>query len=139
MALVGLLLPISFRHHWFYLSVILSVVLNLFVFYCSFKGLKKENDNPGWFGRFYWIVIGVSVLLLSYAKLYEKHGLLNNGAVVHDFQVSLYFSVVTFTTLGYGDFQPTETIRLWAASEAILGYMVMAVLTAFIIKYLSRI
>ncbi len=39
----------------------------------------------------------------------------------------LYFSVVTFTTLGYGDFQPASGIpRLLSSSEAVLGACLMA-------------
>ncbi|MGB3086762.1 MAG: potassium channel family protein [Phycisphaerae bacterium] len=39
---------------------------------------------------------------------------------------SLYFSVVTFTTLGYGDFQPKPNYRLLAGAEAALGAGLMA-------------
>ncbi len=44
-----------------------------------------------------------------------------------NFEDSLYFSVVTFTTLGYGDFQPKPGYRLWAGIEAVLGAALMAV------------
>ena len=50
----------------------------------------------------------------------------------------LYFSVVTFTTLGYGDIQPAETHRLLAAFEAFIGFLfvpiVIAELTTVIYK-----
>jgi len=39
---------------------------------------------------------------------------------------SLYFSVVTFTTLGYGDFKPKPDYRLLAGAEAALGAGLMA-------------
>jgi hypothetical protein len=39
----------------------------------------------------------------------------------------LYFSVVTFTTLGYGDFQPAVGLsRFFASLEAIIGAFTMA-------------
>lgn len=48
---------------------------------------------------------------------------------------SLYFSVVTFTTLGYGDIQPVgNTARAVAGMEALLG----AMLTALLVFVLSR-
>jgi voltage-gated potassium channel Kch len=34
---------------------------------------------------------------------------------------SVYYSTVTFTTLGYGDFVPIGQLRLVAAIEAVLG------------------
>ena len=36
---------------------------------------------------------------------------------------AIYFSVVTFTTLGYGDYQPLPRMRLVAAAQALLGYV----------------
>ena len=42
------------------------------------------------------------------------------------FNSSLYFSIVTFTTLGYGDVLPKPPFRLLAASEAVLGLVSLA-------------
>ncbi len=42
------------------------------------------------------------------------------------FKDYVYFSAVTFTTLGYGDLKPEGWIRLCAAFEAILGAFFMA-------------
>jgi uncharacterized protein YjbI with pentapeptide repeats len=47
---------------------------------------------------------------------------------------SLYFSIVTFTTLGYGDVQPMGFGEMIAVSEALLG----ALLTAFLVYVLGR-
>lgn len=68
--------------------------------------------------------------IYAFSKLYEERGLLLNNEVVHSFSSSLYFSIVTWTTLGYGDFQPTESVRLWAATEGMFGYVFMAFLIA---------
>lgn len=40
----------------------------------------------------------------------------------------LYFSTVTFTTLGYGDFQPVGWARLLATVESFVGALLMALL-----------
>lgn len=43
------------------------------------------------------------------------------------FLTSLYFSVVTFTTLGYGDFQPaTPAAQFFAGVESLVGSLLMA-------------
>jgi len=53
-------------------------------------------------------------------------GLLKNN-VIRNFPDSLYFSLVTFTTLGYGDFRPLEGWgRILAGSEAFIGAFMMA-------------
>lgn len=41
---------------------------------------------------------------------------------------SVYFSVVTFTTLGYGDALPYADARIFAALEAIIGFIFIPVL-----------
>ena len=50
----------------------------------------------------------------------------------------LYCSIVTFTTLGYGDYQPKEPYRLLAASEALLGAALMAVFIVCLSKKYIR-
>jgi len=50
------------------------------------------------------------------------------------FRENLYFSVVTFTTVGYGDYVPRVGYHLLAVSEAFLGAFMMA----FFVVVLSR-
>jgi len=53
-------------------------------------------------------------------------GLLKNN-VIRNFPDSLYFSLITFTTLCYGDFRPLEGWgRILAGSEAFIGAFMMA-------------
>ena len=53
-------------------------------------------------------------------------GLLKNN-VIRNIPDSLYFSLITFTTLGYGDFRPLEGWgRILAGSEAFIGAFMMA-------------
>ncbi len=49
------------------------------------------------------------------------------------FGSSLYFSMVTFTTLGYGDFQPVPRMRLIASFEALIGYAFLGLLVGLLI------
>src|SRR5690554_7474421 len=42
------------------------------------------------------------------------------GVIIGDFITSLYFSIVTWTTLGYGDLKPTDELRLLASLEALM-------------------
>ena len=54
------------------------------------------------------------------------------------FSSALYFSFVTFTTLGYGDFQPMPRMRLLAAIEAVLGYLYLGLLVGVLIDLGAR-
>lgn len=52
---------------------------------------------------------------------------------------NLYFSAVTFTTLGYGDIQPgSDTTKLLASIESLLGALLMALLVAVLARRITR-
>ena len=42
----------------------------------------------------------------------------------------VYYSTVTFTTLGYGDFQPIGWGRAIAGLEALVGYLVLGIIAS---------
>jgi Mn2+/Fe2+ NRAMP family transporter len=50
---------------------------------------------------------------------------------------AIYFSIITWTTVGYGDIHPSKESRPWAAAEALVGYVYMSLLIAQIINYLK--
>ena len=54
------------------------------------------------------------------------------------FFTSLYFSVVTFTTLGYGDISPTGFSRIFAAIEALIGAFTIALFVVVFVKKMTR-
>jgi len=51
---------------------------------------------------------------------------------------ALYFSIVTFTTLGYGDFKPIASMRWLSATEAIFGAVLMALFIVALSRKFSR-
>ena len=72
----------------------------------------------------FWTLIGHgAALIVLFAGIYHGFGLnyAGNGVPVSAWD-GLYFSVVTWTTLGYGDFTPPTDIRLITAMQALLGY-----------------
>jgi hypothetical protein len=56
-----------------------------------------------------------------------------------DFSTALYFSTVTFSTLGFGDVVPNESWRLFAALEAVNGFLLIGWSTAYLIAASTRI
>ncbi len=53
--------------------------------------------------------------------------------VVGDFETALYFSTVSFSTLGYGDVIPAQEWRLFAALEGVDGFLLIGWSTAYLI------
>ena len=87
------------------------------VFYPFFS---RQDIAPS--GAFIALVGHGAALVGSFAAIYYAFGLVQNGVVVDvDVATAVYFSVVTWTTLGYGDFAPPSPLRLIVALEAILG------------------
>lgn len=89
-------------------------------------------------------------LILTFALLYAWVGVQHNGVLI-SFNTELtllqnitrgleciYFSVVTFTTLGYGDFTPHGLSRALAAAEAFMGSFTMALFVVVFVKKMTR-
>ncbi|WP_417415376.1 ion channel [Hoeflea sp.] len=55
---------------------------------------------------------------------------------------AIYYSIVTWTTLGYGDITPMAHMKLVAASQALVGYgysgMLIGVATALLLQQNER-
>jgi len=93
---------------------------------------------------FSWFMLNLSCLLWGYGErplrtlffgifiiifasfFYMGAGLLNNGVIFKpNFFEAFYFSVITFTTVGYGDISPFGLARLLAMLEAFSGVFIM--------------
>jgi hypothetical protein len=62
-----------------------------------------------------------------------------NPIKIHnDVPNALYFSIVTFTTLGYGDMQPIPKMRIVAASQALVGYAYLGLIVATLFHWASE-
>ena len=79
-------------------------------------------------------VFGLHTLQIwSYAVLYRVLGELRT------FEEALYFSTVTFVSLGYGDVVLTTRWRLLSAIEAANGVILIAWSTAFLLAVTTRL
>ena len=58
---------------------------------------------------------------------------------IPDLEAALYFSVVTFTTLGYGDLTLDTDWRLLASFEAANGIIMFGWSTAIVVAYIQRV
>ena len=93
-------------------------------------------------------------ILLFFTILYMFTGLDVNGNIVKydiffisnlpinnlasDFFYSLYFSIVTFTTVGYGDITPIGASIMLSGFEMILGVTMVGVWTATLARKITR-
>lgn len=74
-----------------------------------------------------------TVQIWLYAAAYQAIG------AIDDFEAALYFSTVTFASLGYGDITLTKQWRLFSAIEAANGIILFAWSTAFLLSVMGRL
>ncbi|NRB33610.1 MAG: two pore domain potassium channel family protein [Rhodobacteraceae bacterium] len=65
------------------------------------------------------------------------HALLSRD-IFSDWNTAIYFSLVTYTALGYGDITLGEGARVFAAFAAVTGLLGFGISTAFIAALLSK-
>lgn len=79
-------------------------------------------------------ILGVmTVEVWLWASAYMVTGSFDN------FQTALYFSTVTFSTLGYGDIVPHAEWRLFAGLEGINGFLLIGWSTAYLVAAGTRV
>ena len=77
---------------------------------------------------FLWFVGHILFAVMLYAWHYSKSGIVGrDGELSHLFRDSLYFSITTWTTLGYGDFAPVPSMRLITSVQALSGLFTIPV------------
>jgi hypothetical protein len=87
------------------------------------------------------ILVNFLIMIHTYALIYSSLGIQNNTSdgdnIVHSFEICLYYSIVTFTTLGYGDFYPVGTGRAVAAIQALTGFVVLGLVASTAVSVLK--
>ena len=108
------------------LTLVIFPVLALIYFYLVTLGVIRLispdfNIAPVRLARD--VFISTAYTVTSFALLFQRLGIVDtlDSTQAENAGTYLYFSVVTFSTLGYGDFRPEPEARFAAASEAILG------------------
>ncbi len=78
--------------------------------------------------------LNLAVLILTFAWVHHQIGLMDVSGPAprptNDLGDALYFSIVTSTTLGYGDFIPLGPGRPVAALQALVGYLILGILVS---------
>ncbi len=125
----------------FFLVVLTTLIHNIATRYILFYIKKKLNSRKKyWWPPSYWVSVIVIVLILISlleASLWAL-AYINTGTF-STFEESIYFSLVSFTTLGFGENTLNEDFRLMAAIEAANGIILFGWSTAIVIAVVQRI
>ncbi len=114
-----------FRTLWFYIKYPIKYSWSTFL-----KYLYGWGEQP-------WLIFlwcGITIFIFSVLYL-GGDVIAKDGTLVKSYLDKLYFSGVTFTTLGYGDFSPIGGTRLLAFIESFLGVFFIAL---FVFSFARR-
>ncbi|MBE7156984.1 MAG: two pore domain potassium channel family protein [Rhodospirillales bacterium] len=129
------------------LNLLYLLVVTLFYFVPLPAHVARQRWPISEVILFVWqTIVTMLFILVAYAAVYSARGLIacyqvdelgkvtNNPAITHDRFNALYFSAITWTTIGYGDFLPTPGLcRFYAASEALAEYMLLGTFVSVLI------
>lgn len=83
-----------------------------FILYCSFPNLLIYNNIP---------INSKSLFITAYEML--QNSKFDGNFLISKFGNTLYFAIVTFTTVGYGDIIPLNWMKLAVSIESFLGVL----------------
>ena len=127
-----MLLQIAIGSALLILTVIVHSAFTL-IAVSAFGGGRLERMNRRWMRT---AAVAALVLMMFFATILHASAWAATYMVVgaiQDFEEALYFSMVTFTTLGYGDITLAESWRLLAAFEAANGCIMFGWTTALVV------
>lgn len=105
------------------------------VFLYLYKILSAYGESPMRVALAGFSVISICALIYYFVGIYSSE----KNEVIHSLTTSIYFSIVTFTTLGYGDYSPVNTFaRATSACEAILGLLITSLFLVTVVRKYSR-
>lgn len=108
---------------------------SVFYFVINLRSVKDEKSTS--LSSISKFLISIFIFIFVFSLIYKDSGVIYRGDIVEPpvpWGIAVYFSMVTFTTLGYGDIQPVESVRFLAGLEAFLGYLSLGVLIGLILK-----
>lgn len=126
-------------------SVITALTITIHFEVLVFLGRLRAPISPRFAviaGVFLIFVAHVVEIWLFAGGLYLVNSMDGLGSLEGEFkgtvQDYLYFSTVTYTTLGYGDVIPTGQLRTICGFEAVTGLLMMAWSAAFTVFHIQN-
>lgn len=121
-------------------SVVSSSLAWLFAYVAMSTAIMRRSAATPILGISILLIISISIvtsLILGYANLFHRHGVVGSNGVTHDPYTALYLSIITWTTVGYGDVRPTDGVRLVAAIESLVAYIVSAIFLGQLVAFVA--
>ncbi|WP_233270516.1 potassium channel family protein [Chachezhania sediminis] len=101
--------------------------------------IAKDKDHP-WLRDTLFLLVAVgAVTLLHVIEVWIWAGAMMWEDLFKSLSEAIYFSLVTYTTVGYGDVVVGPEARVFAAFAAMTGALSFGISTAFLVTYISKL
>nr|WP_237437934.1 ion channel [Altericroceibacterium endophyticum] len=90
-------------------------------------------------GATFTVATVFALILVHFVQIWCFAFLYDYLHAVSSFEDALYFSTISYATIGFSDAQIAEQWRLLAAQEGIVGVILMGWSTAFFVRILGRL
>jgi hypothetical protein len=134
-------------HHqlfWGSLVLIMCLILETAILLQCAKALRRLSKRFGTVLKplhtTIFIFVALSYILFAHTMQVWiwSSGFVLSGAIL-EWNTAVYFSLVTYTTLGYGDVILGPGLRIFAAFSAVTGLLGFGISTAFLVGAIGKI
>ena len=130
------------RSTWANLVVLLFAVMFSLSFLLTLvhRLIRIYAGHRVWF-EYGLCALAITGLIFGYALVHWEIGIIDTTAKNDhntNFVHCLYLSVITLTTVGYGDFLPKDQGRLVASVQGLTGYLVLALMASTFASVLQK-
>lgn len=127
--------------------VVLTIIIHSIFMMCGVRAAEWRRSEFGRARNFTgktvvisiltaWMFLAIVIEVWCWAVLYLISPLITT---LPDFETAFYFSMVTFSTLGYGDVVLTGKWRVLASIQAANGVIIFGWTTALIFYFIQRL
>jgi hypothetical protein len=99
----------------------------------------KHIEPLSFRGTIFTVAVVFALIFLHFLEIWLFAFLYSYVGAQWSFQNSLYFSTISYATIGYNDASVTHQWRMVGALEGILGVILLGWSTAFFVRLLGRI
>lgn len=101
---------------------------------------RVSNLRPLSFtGSIFTLLAVFAIIFIHFVEIWLFAFLYDYLGALHSFSESLYFSTISYATIGYSDASIHEQWRMVAALEGVMGVILLGWSTAFFVRILGRL
>ncbi|QPC99081.1 MULTISPECIES: potassium channel family protein [Qipengyuania] len=99
----------------------------------------EELEPLSFTGAVFTLVAVFAIIVIHFIEIWLFAFLYDHLGALHTFSDALYFSTISYATIGYSDASIHEQWRMVAALEGVLGVILLGWSTAFFVRVLGRL